>query len=251
MLFWGSRKAAFFTLISISFSLVFISLHPFFQPFLKQINHAFFWTINDTLKEPSAWRLFWAFSNHRIYDYIGDVVVAICIVGHLRNTPQELFSKRLAEAIFCLLFMGSITLFFNCLLLRHTIQIPSLSPSLVFENCVRLSKEITLFSVKDCSKTSFPSDHAITALSFAMSFCVFAKKRWALLGFFYAIMTFSPRLVVGAHWLTDLLVGSLPVCLVYFACVFCTPLHEKILFRLQYLLDSMLEKLRARRQALD
>lgn len=251
MIFLGSRKVAFLALFSIAFTLIFLSIHPLFQPFLKEINHSFFWTINGTLKEPSAWRFFWAFSNHRIYDYIGDVIVAICIAGHLRNAPKELFSKRLAEALFCLLFMGAITLFFNCLLLRHVIQISSLSPSLVYENCVRLSREVTLFSVKDCSKTSFPSDHAITALSFAMSFSVFAKKRWALLGFFYAIMTFSPRLVVGAHWLTDFLVGSLPVCLIYFASVFCTPLHEKILSRLQSLIELIQEKLRARRQVLD
>ena len=99
------------------------------------------------------------------------------------------------------------------------------SPSLYFPNIHRVS-ELLNISTKDASKDSFPGDHGMMLLIFA-SFMLryFGKKAFAVALIIVVVFAF-PRVMIGAHWLTDIVVGSLSAVLIGVPWVLMTPLSD-------------------------
>jgi membrane-associated phospholipid phosphatase len=102
-----------------------------------------------------------------------------------------------------------------------------LSPTMVIDDSIRLSKEIPWMKIKDGSSKSFPGDHGTTALLFAASFSYLAGWRLGILASFYAAFLCMPRLITGAHWLSDVLVGSGTITMIFLSWAFCTPLFSR------------------------
>jgi len=102
------------------------------------------------------------------------------------------------------------------------------SPSLFFPNIHRVS-ELLNISTKDASKDSFPGDHGMMLLIFA-SFMLryFGKKAFAVALIIVVVFAF-PRVMIGAHWLTDIAVGSLSAVLVGVPWVLMTPLSDRLI----------------------
>lgn len=102
------------------------------------------------------------------------------------------------------------------------------SPSLFFPNIHRVS-ELLNISTKDASKDSFPGDHGMMLLIFA-SFMLryFGKKAFAVALIIVVIFAF-PRVMIGAHWLTDIVVGSLSAVLIGVPWVLMTPLSDRLI----------------------
>jgi membrane-associated phospholipid phosphatase len=82
-----------------------------------------------------------------------------------------------------------------------------LSPSLVLEPVYKLTELVPWITAKDASSRSFPGDHATVLLLFSVFMHVFCGKSYKLLYLLVVIFTL-PRLVSGAHWLTDVLIGG-------------------------------------------
>ncbi|MCX8000300.1 MAG: phosphatase PAP2 family protein [Leptospiraceae bacterium] len=81
----------------------------------------------------------------------------------------------------------------------------------------------TTLKIKDRSKSSFPGDHA----NFLLLFCFFYGS---VVGgplnkylYMYASLRSLPRLIVGAHWFSDILVGSLSMTLFCASLLLYTP----------------------------
>jgi len=102
------------------------------------------------------------------------------------------------------------------------------SPSLFFPNIHRVS-ELLNISTKDASKDSFPGDHGMMLLIFA-SFMLryFGKKAFAVALIIVVVFAF-PRVMIGAHWLTDIVVGSLSAVLIGVPWVLMTPLSDRLI----------------------
>lgn len=102
------------------------------------------------------------------------------------------------------------------------------SPSLFFPNIHRVS-ELLNISTKDASKDSFPGDHGMMLLIFA-SFMLryFGKKAFAVALIIVVVFAF-PRVMIGAHWLTDIVVGSLSAVLIGVPWVLLTPLSDRLI----------------------
>jgi len=102
------------------------------------------------------------------------------------------------------------------------------SPSLYFPNIHRVS-ELLNISTKDASKDSFPGDHGMMLLIFA-SFMLryFGKKAFAVALIIVVVFAF-PRVMIGAHWLTDIVVGSLSAVLIGVPWVLMTPLSDRLI----------------------
>jgi membrane-associated phospholipid phosphatase len=102
------------------------------------------------------------------------------------------------------------------------------SPSLFFPNIHRVS-ELLNISTKDASKDSFPGDHGMMLLIFA-SFMLryFGKKAFAVALIIVVVFAF-PRVMIGAHWLTDIVVGSLSAVLIGVPWVLMTPLSGRLI----------------------
>ena len=101
------------------------------------------------------------------------------------------------------------------------------SPSLAVDGAVRISELFPgwqgLLQVKDASNRSFPGDHASVLMLWALFVSAFAAgaRRWLAWGL--AALFMLPRIVAGAHWLSDVLVGGTFLALTTVAWGLCTP----------------------------
>ncbi len=200
---------------------------PLTAPYWHAIDVAFFRAINSTLQDRPLWQLFWACANHKLADWVEDLCFLAFFIVHVRSAAKQLRGRKIAELLFCVLLIAAILYFVNRLLFRETLSIPRASPTLALEGSVRLSEEIPWMSIKDDSSKSFPGDHATTALLFAATFSYLASWRLGALAILYAIFLCLPRLITGAHWLSDVVVGGGSIVLVTLSWAFCSPLFAR------------------------
>lgn len=188
--------------------------------------HFFTW-VNASLDQHPHWQVFWACANHKWADWIEDLVILLFFAVCVKHTRQGLKKKKVAEILFFTLYGACIIYVINQLLFRENFPIARASPSLVIEGAIRLSQEITWMAIKDKSLNSFPGDHATTALLFASSLSYLGGWRKAIWGWCYAAFLCMPRLITGAHWLSDILVGSGAILLITLSWALCTPLFVR------------------------
>lgn len=209
-------------------ALLFASLFwPVTKVYWEMVDVAFFKMINSTLRDRPLWQLFWALANHKLADWIEDLCVLGFFIAYVRQARRSLRRHRIFELLFCIIYIGAIIYFVNRMLFRENLSIPRLSPTLVVEDSVRLSQEIPWMSIKDDSSKSFPGDHGTTALLFAASFSYLAGWRLGILASLYAAFLCMPRLITGAHWLSDVIVGSGTITLLFLSWAFCSPLFSR------------------------
>ena len=149
------------------------------------------------------------------------------LIAYVRGVHKSLRLRKVSEIIFCVVYIAAIIYFVNRLLFRENLSIPSLGPTLVVDDSVRLSQEIPWMKIKDDSSKSFPGDHGTTALLFAASFSYLAGWRMGILATLYAAFLRMPCLITGAHWLSDVLVGSGTITIIFLSWAFCTPLFAR------------------------
>lgn len=201
---------------------------PLTQGAWEAIDTAFFKWINGSLRDRPLWQLFWAMANHKLADWVEDLCVLCFFITYVRQATKGLRLRRVSELLFWVIYIGAIIYFVNRLFFAKHWNIPRLSPTLVVEDCVRLSREIPWMSIKDGSAKSFPGDHGTTALLFASSFTCLAGWRLGILASLYAAFLCLPRLFTGAHWLSDVIVGSGSIAIVFTAWAFYSPLFQKV-----------------------
>ncbi len=191
------------------------------------IDVAFFKMVNSTLKGRPLWQHFWAFANHKLADWVEDFCFLCFFIAAVRKTHPGLRVRKISELFFCVIVVSAIIYLFNSILFRQNLEITRLSPTRVVDGCIRLSDEIPWLSIKDDSSKSFPGDHGTTALLFAATFSYVAGWRLGLLACLYAAFLCMPRLITGAHWLSDIIVGSGSIALVGLSWAFCSPLFMR------------------------
>ncbi len=203
-----------------------LATYIFARPVWHLLDTHFFQAINSTLEGHKWWQIFWACANHRIADWVEDVFIIGFFAVYISQAPKYFKSRRVAEFLFCILLTALIIFFVNQTLFRENLKISNQSPTLIVENCVRLSHEVPWMKVKDMAARSFPGDHGTTALLFAGSILFFARRKLAIVACFYAAFLCTPRLITGAHWLSDVLVGSGSIALFFLSWAFFSPIHS-------------------------
>lgn len=189
-----------------------------------EIDRNVFFALNGTLSETGAWQTLWAVGNNIITDIIMGSLVALLFYRYAARDGGIHAIERLCT--FLLLGTMVFTAKYSMRFLSDGKR-PSASAEL--EPVVYLSEHVDWLKVKDMSNDSFPSDHA-TLLIIAVFFLWFyAGWRTGLMMTVLAIIFCLPRLFSGAHWFTDMAVGSLSVALVISALTLCTPLHKLLL----------------------
>ena len=92
-----------------------------------------------------------------------------------------------------------------------------------------LSSLVPEIEAKDASKWCFPGDHGFVLISLALYVSYLGARdtaKWTWLACFIFIL---PRLIAGAHWPSDVIVGSGTMALAAMAFLMGTPLHDSIL----------------------
>jgi membrane-associated phospholipid phosphatase len=102
------------------------------------------------------------------------------------------------------------------------------SPTLSFPDVYRVS-ELLHISTKDASKDSFPGDHGMMLLIFSAFMLRYFGKKAFFIGLMIVVVFAFPRVMIGAHWLTDIAVGSLSAVLIGLPWCLMTPLSDRLI----------------------
>ncbi len=121
--------------------------------------------------------------------------------------------------------------------LGHLLPVKHPSPTLTFDNIHRVS-ELTGIPTKDASSDSFPGDHGMMLIIFSCFMLRYFGRGAFAVALLITLVFSLPRVMIGAHWFTDIAVGSLSVVLVGASWVLMTPCSDWIVERLNRLLPG-------------
>lgn len=195
--------------------------------------------LNDFLRGPYWVQIFWALANHKKADIVEDFVFLGFFILGIIAAPSKEKLHRIAQLLFCILVIGGIIYFANMRLFRKNLHLFRKSPSLVVTPCVRLSQNLPQLTIKDETLSSFPGDHATCLIAFAFLYTYFVGIKLGKYAYLYSLFRCLPRLVVGAHWVSDILVGSLGVALFCLSWVICTPLQGWLIHHIEKILRTV------------
>lgn len=151
-------------------------------------------------------------------------------VSHAYAWLLAIINNRAFDAC-SLLAMGCLMLLAAVIinqLAQHLMPVQRASPSLFFSDITRVS-DVVNFPTKDASKDSFPGDHGMMLLIFAsFMWRYFGRRALGVALIIFVVFAF-PRVMIGAHWFSDIAVGSLTAVLIGAPWVLMTPLSDKLI----------------------
>lgn len=184
----------------------------------------FYWANGSLATGSHAWQVFWAVLNHRAFDVLPGSLLIALFAHHAWKCHRDDLTARIAVG----LFMG-----IYCVMVVQCVRLmvlePRLSPTLVLEHANRLTHLVPYIATKDNSTFSFPGDHALVMTLVACFIGYFCGRRYGLPAFIIAVLCSFPRMVGGAHWLTDVAISATSIPLVAVPLVIYTPLGGKII----------------------
>ncbi|PHM33071.1 phosphatase PAP2 family protein [Xenorhabdus innexi] len=189
--------------------------------FWFHIDSAIFHYFNEKLLPNSKFALFVAIVNIRAFDVISLLCMGLLYYSAFRK--QDYAGKRR-------LFMIGLVMLITAVIINqigHQIPVSRPSPTLTFENVNRVS-EMTSWHTKDASGDSFPGDHGLMLLIFSCFILRYISRGAFFIALLIMIAFALPRIMAGAHWFTDIAVGSLSLSLVGVSWVLLTPLSDSL-----------------------
>lgn len=208
--------------------------YPASHQYWVQLDSWFFWKMNGSMIDHPSWQYIMAWANYRAADLVPALLVLFlylhfCIKGKYFYSITQRVTQGVT--IFVLLLSTIIVYKFGLFegLLRHfalSDLLPRRSATYVFENTVRLDELFPDINSKVTSKDSFPGDHAMVLLFSTVFISYYAGTIYGAISFLIAVIFIMPRLIGGAHWLSDVLVGGGAIVLASSSLYLATPIHK-------------------------
>lgn len=213
------RILSILVLNALGFTLFFSWYLPENHGFWFSIDKTIFYWFNDRLVTSKV--LLWgmAITNFRLFDGIALLAMgALYLSFWRRETPQ---GRRRMFAIGIAMLLSAVVL--NQL--GHLIPVSHPSPTKFFPDVHHVTK-LTGIPTKDASADSFPGDHGMMLMIFACFMLRYFTRRAFIGGVIIVLVFASPRIMIGAHWFTDVAVGSLSIVLVGMSWWLITPASD-------------------------
>lgn len=221
----------FLLLIGIAF---FLLLSLWFPPTAQAwhwIDVKVFRWLNFYLAEHPVQQIFWAFvsiTNIKIADILGALFLLGFFLIYVFEAKGEERKARTAQLIYALIW------FEIAMLLCKQVMTPLMiahgfnrhSPTESLSDTFRLSTVLPTLKVKDSSLFSFPADHGSIVILWCVFLWYFGSWKRGLVAFLSSIVFLLPRLLSGAHWLSDLLVGSLSWVFLLMSVALFSPVYD-------------------------
>ncbi|MBW5891038.1 phosphatase PAP2 family protein [Pectobacterium polaris] len=193
-------------------------------------SHIFFYFNRLLVDSPTFLHLV-AITNNRAFDGFALVAMGLLYLSfYLKATSTE--RRRL-------LILGFIMLLTAVVLNQagHLLPVQHASPTLYFSDVNRVS-DLTGIPTKDASSDSFPGDHGMMLMIFAAFMLRYFTRTAFAIGLAIMVIFSLPRIMIGAHWFTDIAVGSLSVVLVGLSWWLLTPASDAAITLLNRLLPK-------------
>ncbi len=224
-----ARKPFFVMLLGVCI----LSSFFLFKEFWAGLDKHVFYFFNDRLV-PGSWVLpVTAYTNKRVFDVISFLAMGALYFYYFRQRDNR--GKRTMIALgVCMLLTGIIIK--QC---GNLLPIAHPSPTYTFENVNRLT-QLTDIVTKDASRNSFPGDHGMMLMLFAAFVArYFGGRAFAVAALFVVVFSL-PRIMSGAHWFSDIYMGSLAICCIILGWLLLTPASDRIAAWLEKLIPSWL-----------
>ncbi|MDY4379611.1 phosphatase PAP2 family protein [Pectobacterium brasiliense] len=193
-------------------------------------SHIFFYFNRLLVDSPTFLHLI-AITNNRAFDGCALVAMGLLYLSfYLKATSTE--RRRL-------LILGFIMLLTAVVLNQagHLLPVQHASPTIYFSDVNRVS-DLTGIPTKDASSDSFPGDHGMMLMIFAAFMLRYFSRTAFAIGLAIMVIFSLPRIMIGAHWFTDIAVGSLSVVLVGLSWWLLTPASDAAISLLNRLLPK-------------
>lgn len=192
--------------------------HGFWFPLDSGLFHFF----NQELVKSRAFLWLVALTNNRAFDGISLLAMGCLMLSFWRKADAE--GRRRIIMIGLVMLLTAVVI---NQLAQGLMPVKRASPSLSFPDIYRVS-ELLHIPTKDASKDSFPGDHGMMLLIFSgFMLRYFGKKAFAIALIIVVVFAF-PRVMIGAHWLTDIVIGSLSAVLIGLPWMLLTPLSDRL-----------------------
>ncbi|WP_392559134.1 phosphatase PAP2 family protein [Orbus mooreae] len=160
-----------------------------------------------------------AITNHRSFDVVSFLAMALLYFCYFHKQSNENKRKMIAIGLMMLIMAVCIKQWGRFIPIAHE------SPTLYFEPFEHINRisQLTHFGTKDASGDSFPGDHGMMLMIFA----AFMWRYFGLKAFIQSVIIVvifsAPRIIAGAHWFTDVYVGSLAITSIVLSWFLLTP----------------------------
>lgn len=219
--------------LSTVFGLCLIGSYYVFPSAWAAVDKAVFFFFNARLEPGSPLLWIAAYTNLRAFDAVAFVAMGLLYLYFFLKQDNSGKRRMVALGICMLLVAVLIKQCGNILNIRHP------SPTLVFKDINRLSKLVDI-AAKDASRNSFPGDHGMMLMVFAGFVARYFGKR-AFVAASAIVVVFSlPRIISGAHWFSDVFMGSLAIVCITLGWFLCSPASDWCAGRVERLLPARL-----------
>lgn len=194
--------------------------------FWFEVDKQVFFFFNHLLSGGSSFLYLVAFTNLRPFDVVAFLFMLGIFYTYYRK--QDIKGKR------WMLAMGATMLITAVIAKQFDLFLNMERPSAtkffteMGESVLRVS-ELSGWPAKDWSSSSFPGDHGMFLIIFSFFMFRYFGMR-AFLKSLAVIIVFSlPRIMSGAHWVTDILVGAVSVNLIVLSWMLLTPASDSVI----------------------
>ncbi len=188
-----------------------------------------FFTFNEMLLQSKSFLYLVAFTNLRFFDVVGFLAMFLLFLFHFLKADKD--HRRF------MICMG-VTMLLTAVIVKQfdtAINMHRASPTLHFSALgeqINYVSELTGWPAKDASKSSFPGDHGMCLIIFCLYMLRYFGAKSFLIGIFITCVFSLPRIMSGAHWFTDIAVGSVSANLIVSSWILLTPLSDIIIKRM-------------------
>lgn len=183
------------------------------------IDKGIFYWFNDRMVTSKLLLWLVAITNFRAFDGVSLLAMGGLYLHFWRRETPQGRRKMLAIGITMLITAVGLNQ------LGHLIPVSHASPTKFFPDVHHVS-QLTGIPTKDASADSFPGDHGMMLIIFACFMLRYFSRGAFALAVVIVLVFAMPRVMIGAHWFTDIAVGSLSVVLVGMSWWLMTPASD-------------------------
>jgi len=211
----------------------------------QSIDDVSFWFFNNSLKDGSdGYRYFWAMTNMRAFDMMVAIPLLGIFVVHALINKKALRGRHFGILVALIFTLGIWTGYGTFTGIGQLLPVERLSATLEYTDSFRLKHWSTELKTKDSSSDSFPGDHGMILMIAAGFVVYYFSRSYAWFAIILAIIGTMPRVVAGAHWVTDEVVGAVFIAMLALSWNFHTPAGEFIVRNSDRLFQKTLALLR-------
>ncbi len=190
-----------------------LALLLWYSGLFREIDIKLAYFFNDWIRYSPFIQNITALLNSKTGDWIYDLIIVLFIIPYVISGGKEKWMKRLITSFLLLGFAVFCYFLWNRFFFRTCLDLKCQSPSKALPDLFSLSSAIDWIKIKQRASSSYPSGHGSTIFMFIVGTYYTMGRKVGLLATFISIPFILPRLLVGAHWTSDFLLGSLPLAL--------------------------------------